>query len=129
MENERWVLFRSHYGFDSFYCEPGIKGAHEKGGVEGEVGRFRRNFLTPVPVVESLVELNEKLRVWDEGEDRRRVSHRLRTVGQDFALESPLLVPLPAENFDPGLVLTPRVDRSSLVTVRATRALPSDSAD
>ncbi len=123
------MLFRSHYGFNSFYCEPGVKGAHEKGGIEGEVGRFRRNFLTPVPVVESLVELNEKLRVWDEGEDRRRVSHRLRTVGQDFALESPLLVPLPAENFDPGLVLTPRVDRSSLVTVRATRALPSDSAD
>ena len=118
------MLFRSHYGFNSFYCEPGVKGAHEKGGIEGEVGRFRRNFLTPVPVVESLVELNEKLRVWDEGEDRRRVSHRLRMVGQDFALESPLLVPLPAESFDPGLVLTQRVDRSSLVTVRATRSLP-----
>lgn len=65
VENERWVLFRSHFGFDAFYCEPGIKGAHEKGGVEGEVGRFRRNFLTPVPAVDSLVELNEKLRVWD----------------------------------------------------------------
>jgi len=37
-ENDRWVLFRSHYGFDPFYCEPGIDGAHEKGGVEGEVG-------------------------------------------------------------------------------------------
>ena len=121
VENERWVLFRSHYGFDSFYCEPGIKGAHEKGGVEGEVGRFRRNFLTPVPVVESLVGLNEKLRVWDEGEDRRRISHRLRTVGQDFALEAPLLAPLPVENFDPGLVLTPRVDRSALVTVRSAK--------
>lgn len=43
IENERWVLFKSHYGLDAFYCEPGIKGAHEKGGVEGEVGRFRRN--------------------------------------------------------------------------------------
>jgi hypothetical protein len=59
------VLFRSHYGFDAFYCEPGLKGAHEKGGVEGEVGRFRRNFLTPVPAVASLVELNENLRVSD----------------------------------------------------------------
>lgn len=121
VENERWVLFRSHYGFDSFYCEPGIKGAHEKGGVEGEVGRFRRNFLTPVPVVETLVELNEKLRVWDEGEDRRRISQRLRTVGQDFAFEAPLLAPLPAESFDPGLVLTPRVDRSALITVRSAK--------
>jgi hypothetical protein len=44
-ENERWVLFRSHYGFDAFYCQPGVEGAHERGGVEGEVGRFRRNRL------------------------------------------------------------------------------------
>lgn len=35
-ENPRWVLFRSHYGFDAFYCLPGIKGAHEKGGIEGD---------------------------------------------------------------------------------------------
>lgn len=46
-ENERWVLFRSHYGFDAFYCQPGIDGAHEKGGVEGEVGRFRRQHVCP----------------------------------------------------------------------------------
>ena len=39
-ENDRWVLFRSHYGFDAFYCQSGIEGAHEKGGVEGEVGWF-----------------------------------------------------------------------------------------
>jgi hypothetical protein len=36
-ENARWVLFRSDYLFDSFYCQPGIEGAHEKGGVEGAV--------------------------------------------------------------------------------------------
>ncbi len=48
-ENERWVLFRSHYGFDSFYCQPGIAGAHEKGGVEGAVGWFRRNHPSPMP--------------------------------------------------------------------------------
>lgn len=53
VEKERWVLFKSHYSFDAFYCEPGLKGAHEKGGIEGEVGRFRRNFLTPVPAVEA----------------------------------------------------------------------------
>ena len=48
-ENQRWVLFRSHYGFDAFYCQPGIEGAHEKGGVEGDVGRFRRTHLSPMP--------------------------------------------------------------------------------
>jgi transposase len=121
VENERWLLFKSHFGFDAFYCEPGIAGAHEKGGIEGEVGRFRRNFLTPVPAVKSLAELNDKLRIWDEEEDARRISQRLRTIGQDFAVEQPLLSPLPAETFDPGLVLTPRVDRSSLVTVRSMK--------
>jgi hypothetical protein len=30
---------RSHYGYDSFFCAPGVDGAHEKGGVEGEIGR------------------------------------------------------------------------------------------
>ncbi|MGH9072491.1 MAG: IS21 family transposase, partial [Acidimicrobiales bacterium] len=53
MENSRFVALRSHYGYDSFYCVPGIEGAHEKGGVEGEVGRFRRNRLVPVPKVSS----------------------------------------------------------------------------
>ena len=35
------MTLRSHYGFDGFFCIPGVEGAHEKGGVEGEVGRFR----------------------------------------------------------------------------------------
>jgi transposase len=48
VEADRWVAFRSHYGLDVFYCQPGQAGAHEKGGVEGEVGRFRRNHLVPV---------------------------------------------------------------------------------
>jgi len=48
-ESERFTALRSHYGFDSFFCRPGIDGAHEKGGVEGEIGRFRRRYLVPVP--------------------------------------------------------------------------------
>ena len=35
----------------SFFCLPGKEGAHEKGGVEGEIGRFRRRHLVPVPAV------------------------------------------------------------------------------
>jgi transposase len=34
LESRRWTAFRSHYGFDAFYCLPGKEGAHEKGGVE-----------------------------------------------------------------------------------------------
>lgn len=120
-ENDRWVLFRSHYGFDPFYCQPGIAGAHEKGGVEGEVGWFRRNRLSPMPVTESLDELNDRIRIWEAQDDARRINDRIRTIGQDFAAEQPFLAPLPAEVFDPGLVLTPRVDRSSMITVRMVK--------
>ena len=38
IESERFIAFRSHYGFDAFYCLPGPEGAHEKGGVEQDVG-------------------------------------------------------------------------------------------
>ncbi|WP_165067699.1 IS21 family transposase [Marisediminicola senii] len=120
-ENERWLLFRSHYGFDAFYCQPGIKGAHEKGGIEGDVGRFRRTHLSPMPVVETLADLNEKIREWDEADDIRRIGSRLRSVAADFTAERSLLRPLPAESFDPGLTVHPRVDRSALITVRMAR--------
>lgn len=49
LESQRWTVFRSFYGFDAFYCLPGKDGAHEKGGVENEGGRFRRNHLVPIP--------------------------------------------------------------------------------
>jgi transposase len=121
VENDRWVLFRSHYGFDAFYCQPGIEGAHEKGGVEGEVGRFRRTWLSPMPEVDSLAQLNEQIRGWDARDNGRRINTRIRTVGEDFTVEQPLLVVLPFERFDPGLQLHPRVDRSSLLTVRMAK--------
>ncbi|MBP2216890.1 transposase [Arthrobacter sp. CAN_C5] len=125
-ENQRWLLFRSHYGFDAFYCHPGIEGAHEKGGVEGEVGRFRRTHLSPMPVVDSLAELNQQIRQWDLDDEDRRIDNRLHTVAQDFALERSLLAPITAERFEPGLTLTPRVNRSSLIRVRvASYSVPA----
>ena len=117
-ESARWVTFRSHYGFDAFYCQPGPDGAHEKGGVEGEIGRFRRNHLVPVPKVENLAELNARLAAADEADDARRIANRLNSVGVDFAFEFPLLNPLPDEAFETGISLTPRVDRYSRITVR-----------
>jgi transposase len=121
IENPRWTAFRSHYRFAAFYCEPGIEGAHEKGGVEGQVGYFRRNYLVPVPEVDSLAELNARISVAEQAEDGRRTGARIRTIGQDFAAEVPRLVPVPEEPFETGLLLTPRVDRYSQVTVRMNR--------
>jgi transposase len=125
-ENPRWTAFRSHYRLEAFYCLPGIEGAHEKGGVEGEVGYFRRNYLVPVPEVASLEELNARIAGAEQAEDGRRIGSRIRTIGQDFEAEAPLLAPLPDEPFETGLVLTPRVDLRSQIMVRNNRySVPS----
>lgn len=121
VETTRWESFRSHYGFDAFYCEPGINGAHEKGGIEGEVGRFRRTWLSPMPVVASLAELNARIREWDLRDERRRIGQKISTVAQDLSSDREHLAQLPRDRFDPGLELYPRVDRSGLVTVRQAK--------
>jgi transposase len=120
-ENERWLTFRSHYGFEAWYCQPGHEGSHEKGGVEGEGGRFRRNHCVPMPVVDSIDELNALLEAADDVDDARRISHRANRVGQDWAFENTLLRSLPGESFDTALTLTPRVDRYALVMVRCNQ--------
>ena len=74
-----------------------------------------------MPVVDSLDELNDRIRAWEAADDDRRIQDRITTVGQDFAAERPLLAALPAEDFDPGVTLNPRVDRSALICVRMAK--------
>jgi transposase len=117
VENERFIALRSHYRFDSFFCLPGIDGAHEKGGVEGEVGRFRRTHLVPVPEVADLAELNTYVARRLEIDDRRRVAGRAVTVGQAFEDERPALKPLPQARFDTARVLSAKVDAKARICV------------
>ena len=118
VESDRFVALRSHYGFESFFCQPGIKGSHEKGGVEGEVGRFRRRHMVPVPHVASMAELNQILAAGVARDDERFIAHRRITVAEHFALEADALGSLPAESFDVSVVASHRVDRKSRVSVR-----------
>ena len=76
VETDRFVALRSHYLFASEFTTPGLEGAHEKGGVEGEVGRFRRNHLVPVPAVATWRELNALLLAGCEADLRRRIVGR-----------------------------------------------------
>jgi transposase len=120
-ETSRWLSFRSWFGFDAFYCEPGLGGAHEKGGVEGEIGRYRRRHLVPVPRAASLAELNAKLAEADIADDRRHIEFRAASVAADFAAEQPFLAPLPGEGFDTGTVLWPRADKFARISVGKCR--------
>ena len=121
IESERFTALRSHFGFDAFFCEPGIAGAHEKGGVEGEVGRFRRRHLVPVPRVQSLAELNALLKAADRSDDARHIAGRLATVGRMAEAERPALRPLPAEPFDPTVALQAKADRKARISGRGSR--------
>ena len=105
-------------GFDSFFCIPGKEGAHEKGGVEGEIGRFRRRHLVPVPSVASLGALNQLIAAADILDDGRVITGRTVTVTSAFAAEQPAMMALPTEMFDPARLLTARVDNRARVCVR-----------
>ena len=121
VESDRFVALRSHYLFASQFTTPGLEGAHEKGGVEGEVGRHRRNHLVPVPHVADLAELNALLLAGCESDLDRRIDGRPVTVRDAWAVERPLLLALPAEAFDACESAAPRVDAKSLVTIRQNR--------
>ena len=121
VETDRFIALRSHYLFESQFTTPGLQGAHEKGGVEGEVGRFRRNHLVPVPAFADLAQLNTMLLAGCEADLRRRIVGRRVTVGEAWAQERPLLRALPREAFVATETAAPRVDTKSLVTVRQNR--------
>lgn len=120
-ESDRFVALRSHYLFRSSFCRPGVEGAHEKGGVENTVGRFRRSHLVPVPAVADYDELNRYLLVKCRQDCDRRIHGRTRTVGEEWADERAYLLPLPDRPFPTAEVGDGQVDRKGLVPVRTNR--------
>ena len=76
-ETVRFVAFRSHWRFEAQFCTPAA--GHEKGGVEGEVGYFRRNHWVPVPSAADLDELNGVLLAGCRGR-RAAADRRSRAV-------------------------------------------------
>ena len=117
-ETERFIALRSHYGFDSFFCIPGEAGAHEKGGIEGEVGRSRRRHFVPLPKARTLAELNRRLEAADRADLSRHIGARRQTVGAMGETDRAALRPLPGEPFDAARVVSVRVDAKARVCVR-----------
>ena len=121
VERDRFVAFRSHYLFESSFTTPGIEGAHEKGGVEGEVGRFRRRWLTPVPKMSSYEELNAYLRSSCIKDLNHRIEGKTTIVAEDYECEREFLKPLPAERLEVAEVSEATVDQKARVRVRTNR--------
>ncbi len=117
-ETSRVIAFRSHWGFRSEYCNPAS--GNEKGGVEGEVGRYRRNWLVPVPEAADLASLNEQLLAACIASRKRTISGKSRTVDEDSRMERTSLLPLVEESFPIEEILFPIVvDGKGRVKVKA----------
>ncbi len=114
-ETTRFIAFRSHWGFQAEFCTPGE--GHEKGGVEGEVGQFRRNHLVPIPKLRNLEELNQLLADGMDQEQQRVITGRSQTIGAAMLAEREHLQPLVAEGFDLASVHFPQVNQSGCVKV------------
>jgi transposase len=118
-ETQRFHAFRSHWRFESIFCLPGKEGAHEKGGVEGEVGTFRRNHWVPLPKARDLEQLNQQLLAGCLEDEHRTITGRELMVGAAMLLERPHLRPLEGEGFDLAEVAFPVVNSLGMVKVRA----------
>lgn len=115
-ETARFIAFRSHWGFVAEFCTPAE--AHEKGGIEGEAGYFRRNHWVPVPQAQDLEALNRQLQLACDEDQGRTISGREQSIGMALRAEQAHLLPLPAEGFDLAEVSFPKVDGFGCVRVR-----------
>ena len=107
IETDRIIAFRSHWGYQSEYCNP-AKG-NEKGGVEGELGWYRRNCLVPVPEAKDLTALNERLLAVCVANRDRTITGKSMTIGEASQHERAFLLPLAQEGFPIEEVLYPLV--------------------
>lgn len=118
-ETSRFIAFRSHWRFQSEFCNPAR--GNEKGGVEGEGGYFRRNHWVPLPEAHDLDELNAYLERCCREDQSRVLAGRTETVGGAMLIEQSHLLPLAAEPFDLAEISFPTVDGLRCVRVRTNR--------
>ena len=115
-ETERFIAFRSHWRFASEFCTP--YEAHEKGGIEGEAGYFRRNHWVPMPKARDLAELNVQLLAACREDEQRQIAGRSKPVGAAMIEERAHLLPPAEQGFELAESFFPRVDGLGCVRVR-----------
>lgn len=113
IEQEGFRKLKAYYNFEARFCNPAA--AHEKGGTEGMIGYIRRNYLVPIPVVESFEELNEKLLNACLRHGTHRTEGRTESVDCLFEREKEHLIPLPAVPMSNMYISETRVDKYSTV--------------
>jgi transposase len=124
---ESYDKFRGYYNFVPRFCNRGQ--GHEKGGVEGLVGYARRNYMVPVPVADSLQDLNKRLLQACLAYGDHRIAGRQHTVNELYEEENGYLLSLPDIPFSNLETTGGKADKYATVVVDKNRySVPSPYA-
>jgi transposase len=109
-----FLRLQSHYLFTEHFCS--VRRPNEKGHVETLVGYSRRNFMVPVPKVETIEQLNTYLKARCRTDLERKLRGKEKSKGELLLQERSVMLPLPRERFAAHRV--EKVSASSLSLVR-----------
>lgn len=107
-----FLRLESHYLFEHHFCL--VRRANEKGHVENLLGFARRNFLVPLPRVESLETLNESLLEACLEDMNRRERGKASTKAELLLEDQQAFLPLPKQAFEARRVATCKASSESL---------------
>lgn len=115
----KFIELRSHYLFETRFCN--VAAGNEKGHVENSVKRAERTYLTPVPCVTGISELNEHLSREAAKDLTRSCKETKKSYGELHAQEQPTFLSLPPSRFVAAISRSQKADRQSTVTAGNAR--------
>lgn len=110
---KEFLRLQSHYLFQEHFCL--VRRANEKGHVERLIGFARRNFLVPVPQVESLAALNEQLRQRCLADLAERTRGKPASKSELLRDDQAAFLPLPKQPFEARRLADRTADSQSLI--------------
>jgi transposase len=108
-----FLRLQSHYLFQEHFCL--VRRPNEKGHVERLIGFARRNFLVPVPYVDSLEALNEQLRQRCLADLVERTRGKPAPKQELLIEDQSVFLPLPRQTFEARRIEPASADSQSLV--------------
>jgi len=108
-----FLRLESHYLFEHHFCR--VRRPNEKGHVENLLGFARRNFLVPLPKVDSLEALNASLVERCRKDLSRRLRGKPASKGELLAEEQQVFLPVSGHEFESRRVEPTKANSLSLV--------------
>lgn len=117
--SKKFLELRSHYLFKTRFCN--VARGNEKGHTENAVKRTQRNYMTPLPSVTSIDQLNEHLLDRCKADLERIDTESGKSYGELLEIERPHFAAIPHATFTACINRPARVDRYATVQFDETR--------